>query len=61
MRGSAGTRASGRSFKARQARIKTAPLASTAPRLGGLKLGSRIHLAQEMLRVLPPAGTDGWH
>ena len=30
---------------------------AAAPWLGGLKLGSRIHLVQELLRLLPPAGT----
>jgi hypothetical protein len=33
---------------------------TAAPWLGGLKLGSRIHLVQELLRLLPPAGADGW-
>ena len=33
---------------------------AAAPWLGGLKLGSRIHLVQELLRLLPPAGADGW-
>ena len=32
---------------------------AAAPWLGGLKLGSRIHLVQELLRLLPPADTSG--
>lgn len=32
---------------------------AAAPWLAGLKLGSRIHLVQEMLRLLPPEGTAG--
>ena len=32
---------------------------AAAPWLGGLKLGSRIHLVQELLRLLPPAGAGG--
>jgi len=32
---------------------------AAAPWLAGLKLGSRIHLVQELLRLLPPAGTGG--
>jgi hypothetical protein len=28
--------------------------------LGGLKLGSRIYLVQELLRLLPSAGAEGW-
>jgi hypothetical protein len=32
---------------------------ATAPWLSGLKLGFRIHLVQELLRLLPPAGTGG--
>jgi hypothetical protein len=33
---------------------------TAAPWLGGLKLGSRIHLVQELLRLLPPAGAGCW-
>jgi hypothetical protein len=33
---------------------------TAAPWLGGLKLGSRIYLVQELLRLLPPAGAAGW-
>lgn len=29
---------------------------AAAPWLAGLKLGSRIHLVQELLRLLPPSG-----
>ena len=32
---------------------------AAAPWLAGLKLGSRIHLVQELLRLMPPAGTGG--
>ena len=32
---------------------------AAAPWLAGLKLGSRIHLVQELLRHLPPRGTGG--
>ena len=32
---------------------------AAAPWLAGLKLGSRIHLVQELLRLLPPSGTGG--
>ena len=32
---------------------------AAAPWLAGLKLGSRIHLVQELLRLLPPRGTGG--
>jgi hypothetical protein len=32
---------------------------AAAPWLAGLKLGSRIHLVQELLRLLPPPGTGG--
>jgi hypothetical protein len=32
---------------------------TAAPWLGGLKLGSRIRLVQELLRLLPPAGAGG--
>jgi hypothetical protein len=32
---------------------------AAAPWLAGLKLGSRIHLVQELLRLLPPPGTSG--
>jgi hypothetical protein len=37
------------------------PLANeaAAPWLAGLKLGSRIHLVQELLRLLPRSGTGG--
>jgi hypothetical protein len=32
---------------------------AAAPWLTGLKLGSRIHLVQELLRLLPPGGATG--
>jgi hypothetical protein len=32
---------------------------AAAPWLAGLKLGSRIHLVQELLRLLPPPGIGG--
>jgi hypothetical protein len=32
---------------------------AAAPWLAGLKLGSRIHLVQELLRLLPPRGIGG--
>ena len=32
---------------------------AAAPWLAGLKLGARIHLVLELLRLLPPAGTGG--